>query len=268
MSIIQVYPNAETYRSIRGIYLDEISLTGSTPFVYANFLASLDGRIAVVENNMLTLPVALTTDHDLRLFLELKTQADCVITHGGYLRARAEGKLGDIFTIGDSPVHHGLAKWRSDHAMPEQPTIIICSNTLDFPMPEDIAPENIIVASSAGGNIQRRDDFEKQGYRVIEAGEQRVTGGELMSHLTTFGFKRIYLCAGPELFESFIADACLHRLYLTTSMQLLGYNEYLTMIPGLKDLQRLRLNLRRLVIDKSQELKHHQLFAAFDCQTQ
>ncbi len=263
MPIIQVFPEAKTYRSIRGIYLDEIPLRGKTPFVYANFLTSLDGRIAVRQNGALTLPAALTSDNDLRLFLELRAQADCIITHGGYMRARAQGRLGDILAVGDDSPHGDLTQWRRDHAMPPQPAAVICSNTLEFPLPAELNPQNTIIASSADGDTRRRADYEKRGYRVIEAGRQRVTGRALLAQLDTLGFKRIYLCAGPELFESFAADACLQRLYLTISAQLLGHSEYLTMAPGARDLRRLHLAPQRMILDDSQE--RSQLFATFDC---
>lgn len=265
MSIIQLFPEAKTYRSNRGIYLNEIPLQTAKPFVYGNFLTSLDGRIAVKQNGMPTLPDALRSDNDLRLLLELRAQADCIVTHGGYMRARAEGRLGDILTVGADSIHSDLAQWRLDHAMPAQPAVVICSNTLAFPMPSEIDAENIIIASSAAGDTRRRANYVRRGYRVVQAGAQRVTGRALLSQLNQLGFKRIYLCAGPELFESFAAAACLQRLYLTLSVQLLGHSEYLTMIPGRHEPRYPHLKLRRMIIDNSQARKPAQLFAAFDC---
>ena len=60
------------------------------------FLSSLDGRIALEDVSQSTtyIPKHLTTASDFRLFMELHAQADCLITHGGYMRALSEGRLG------------------------------------------------------------------------------------------------------------------------------------------------------------------------------
>lgn len=62
--------------------------TTEAPFVYGNFVSSLDGRIALMDTagGESYLPEALTNPNDLRLFFELEAQADCLITHAGYLR--------------------------------------------------------------------------------------------------------------------------------------------------------------------------------------
>ena len=76
--------------------------TPEQPFVYANFVSSLDGRIAVVEVQTGESYVLedLTSGHDWRLFQELQAQADCMVTHGGYLRALAARKFQDILRLG------------------------------------------------------------------------------------------------------------------------------------------------------------------------
>jgi hypothetical protein len=50
--ILQLYPHTGTTRALNGTYLaHELHALGTSeqPFVYANFVSSLDGRIAVVE---------------------------------------------------------------------------------------------------------------------------------------------------------------------------------------------------------------------------
>jgi hypothetical protein len=97
--LLRLYPEPRQEVELRGLYLaHELHRRGGphAPFVYADFVSSLDGRIAVAD----LVPPELIGGNDLRLLLELQAQADCVITHAGYLRALAEGRLGDILNIG------------------------------------------------------------------------------------------------------------------------------------------------------------------------
>ena len=83
----ELYPHPGTTRALDGTYLaHELNRLGTPaqPFVYANFVSSLDGRIAVVEADTGESYVLedLTSGHDWRLFQELQAQADCMVTHG------------------------------------------------------------------------------------------------------------------------------------------------------------------------------------------
>lgn len=259
MKIIQTYPHAETYESVQGLYLDELSLTDDRVVVYANFINSLDGKIAIQQGGEYILPKTLTNANDLRLFIELRAQADCIITHAGYMRSLACGKLGDILNINDPDI----AQWQNQHYTNSQPLIVICSNTLDFPMPEGLDPQKVLIATHANNDPRRIEQWQSRSYRVIEAGDQYVRAKDLQPHLLALGAQRIYLCAGPQLFESYVADRCVDRLYITLSMQFLGHYAYLPTMLGMQDIGAFDLELRRLVVDLSHQ--PHQLFAAFDC---
>ncbi|MEO1880473.1 MAG: riboflavin biosynthesis protein RibD, partial [Methylococcales bacterium] len=103
--LLKLFPLSTQQHPLQGLYLTHrLNTLGSTtaPFVYANFLSSLDGRIALkdsVQNQPSYIPKQLTTDSDFRLFMELHAQADCLITHGGYMRALSEKRLGNILQV-------------------------------------------------------------------------------------------------------------------------------------------------------------------------
>ena len=76
--ILQLYPQSGTTCALEGTYLaHNLRAIGTPqqPFVYANFVSSLDGRIAVVEAHTGESYVLedLTSAHDWRLFQELQT---------------------------------------------------------------------------------------------------------------------------------------------------------------------------------------------------
>lgn len=163
--------------ALEGLYL-RLNLhrlgTPEKPFVYANFLTSLDGRIALEDSSGQTyLPKSLTTPNDFRLFLELECQADCLITHGGYLRSLAEKRLGNILQIGLTDTTRDLAEWREAQGLVPQPAIVVASASLDFPMPPSIREHGqaCYIATGEQADPAKLDYWRRQGYDIILAGK-------------------------------------------------------------------------------------------------
>lgn len=255
--IIRLYPEYKKLRDVRGLYLAKnLHRCGFT--VYADFVTSLDGRIAVkkarqqqsdVSKRHAVLPEHLSSPVDLRLLLELQAQADCVVTHAGYLRARAEGRLGDILRVGAPEAHRDLTEWRREQSLPPQPSVVICSTSLDFPLPDDLEREQVWIATCETADRQRIARLREIGYRVIVAGNgHQVDGGALVDVLRDAGFNGVFLLAGPVLFESLLAAGHVDHLFITVSHQFVGTADFLTLIPGLRtDVSRCVLEQKELL---------------------
>ena len=91
-SILQLYPLPVIEKKLEGLYLAHdlrqyLSVDGQA-FVYANFIASVDGRIAIQHpsGEGLTVPKSTANERDWRLFQELAAQADIIISSGRYAR--------------------------------------------------------------------------------------------------------------------------------------------------------------------------------------
>ena len=178
--ILELYPHTGTMRALDGTYLaHDLQRLGTSeqPFVYANFVSSLDGRIAVVEAHTGESYVLedLTSGHDWRLFQELQAQADCMVTHGGYLRALASRKFQDILQVGLAKQALDIGRWRNAHGLTRQPAIAIVSRTLDFPIPPSLErheqPVHIITAN--GAPADRVAFWRDHGCEVVFAGPAR-----------------------------------------------------------------------------------------------
>ena len=240
IQVFQLYPPPHQKHAVNGLYLEhrvhEVGTTDS-PFVYANFVSSLDGRIALKEasDGSSYLPENLTTPTDFRLFLELLSQADCLITHGGYLRALAEDRLGNILQVGLSSDTEDLSAWRASNGLSRQPDIVVASASLDFPVPESIKQHNqtMLLATGRGADRQRVEYWETQGYQVIYAGNgKQVEGAPLVRALGGLGYKSLYLIAGPQMLDAMLRDRQLSRLYLTITHQLIGGVSFYSLLPG------------------------------------
>ncbi|MGH8502785.1 MAG: RibD family protein [Gammaproteobacteria bacterium] len=270
--ILPLYPEPGPEQALRGLYLRQrlFELGGpDTPFVYANFVASLDGRIALVDpdSGESWLPKDLTGGNDFRLFQELHAQADCLITHGGYLRALSRGRLGNILQVGASGEGADLIEWRARNGLPAQPAVVVASASLDFPVPESIAAcgQRLYIATGEKADPARVRSLQKRGFEFIFAGEDRmVEGGPLVDALGELGYRCLYLIAGPRMLETMLRDRRLKRLYLTLTHRLLGGEKFHSMIAGPPLGAAGALALRALYYDRGVTGGHGQWFAQFD----
>jgi riboflavin biosynthesis pyrimidine reductase len=270
--VLQLYPHTGTMRALDGTYLaHDLHLLGAPdqPFVYANFVSSLDGRIAVVEADTGESYVLenLTSSHDWRLFQELQAQADCMVTHGGYLRALAARKFDDILQVGLAKQALDIGQWRTAHGLTRQPAIAIVSRTLDFPMPPSLErheqPVHIITANDAPAD--RVALWRAHGCEVVFAGPgASVEGAAMIRVLGARGYARLYLLAGPQMLETVLRDRSLSRLYLTLTHQLIGGEMFHTLTAGPRLGRAGRLQLHTLYYDAIAPKGTGQWFASFD----
>ncbi|MBY6264808.1 riboflavin biosynthesis protein RibD [Azospirillum sp. 412522] len=249
--MLRFYPGAPEEIALCGAYLaHRLHERGSaeTPFVYASFVSSLDGRIALRDSatGESRLPAGLISDNDFRLFLELQAQADCLVTHGGYLRDLEAGRLDDVLQVGTRETTRALAQWRADNGLSPQPAVVIASASLDFPVPDSLARygQRVFIATDAGAPADRVAHWRTAGYEVLIAGTgASVEGGALVRELGHRGLRSLYLLTGPRMLDTMLRDGQLSRLYLTTAHRLLGGESFHSMLSGpeLRDIGRLRL---------------------------
>lgn len=237
--LLRLFPIPGGEVELPGLYL-QLQLqrlgTAGQPFVYANFLSSLDGRIALEnEQGIAYLPKSLTTPADFRLFQELQAQADCLITHGGYLRSLAAGRLGNILQIGQRAEGADLLRWRLEQGLSPQPAVVIASASLDFPMPESLREhrQTCLIATGLEADPAKVAHWRGLGHEVIMAGAgSQVEGGPLVRELGARGYRSLYLIAGPDMLDTMVRDGQLGSLFHTITHQLMGGTAFRTVSPG------------------------------------
>ena len=265
-NVLPLYPEAGAARPLDGLYLEqrlhELG-TARSPFVYGSFVSSLDGRIALAEPGSPDVLEGLASSNDFRLFQELHAQADCLITNAGYLRALAQGRLGNVLQV-SAPE---LVEWRKQSGLAPQPAIAIASHTLDFPLHPSIAEhrQQLYVATGRRVDPARVEALRSGGAEIIFAGDDSmVEGAPLVRALSALGYKCLYLLAGPKMLETMLRDRQLARLYLTLRHRLLGAERFHTMIEGPRLGEAGVLALRALYLDPGDSTGVGQWFAQFD----
>jgi riboflavin biosynthesis pyrimidine reductase len=271
--VLPLYPEPGPAQPLKGLYLNHrLFEAGSaqSPFVYANFVSSLDGRIALVDpgSGESYLPKGLGGGNDFRLFQELHAQADCLITHGGYLRTLNQRRLGNVLQVGASGDGADLICWRREKGLAEQPAVVIASGTLDFPIPDSIRAheQTLYIATGQQADPKRVQALRGQGFELIFAGgDKMVEGAPLVEALGRLGYRCLYLIAGPRMLKTMLRDRQLARLYLTLTHCMLGGEQFHTMISGPPLGSAGCLKLRSLYYDQGRPEENGQWFAQFEC---
>ena len=269
--VVQLFPPPARVRRLEGLYLDEhlpSPATGTQALVYANFVTSLDGRIALADaGGTSRVPEGLTNPRDWRLFQELQAHADCLVTHGGYLRALASGRLGNVMQVGFGDGSDEIARWRAKQGMTAQPAVAILSSSLDMPIPDSLAahgqPVHVLTTAAAGRD--RLSMLEETGFDVVVTGPGPwVRGRDAIEALAERGYRRLYLQTGPRMLDTALRDGMLSRLYLTISHRMTGGECFDTMLRGAVLGQAGVLSLRTLYLDEAADGECGQFFACFE----
>ena len=240
LPVTRLIPAPQEELPLNGLYLQQhLHRRGSSgqPFVYSNFITSLDGRIALAGEHRHSheVPDSITNPRDWRLYQELAGQADILITSGRYFRQSVIGEAQDRLPVGNQPDFADIHRWREQQGLAAQPDIAIMSASLDIP--EDaLAPyhkRKIYVFTGEQADPGRVRQLERSRVTVMRAGSGRqVEGRRMIDQLAAEGYRSIYAIAGPWVFHTLLEAQVVDRLYLTLACQLLGGNEYDTLLEG------------------------------------
>ena len=240
LSISRLFPAQQRELALEGLYLEhELYSKGNPgkPFVYSNFITSLDGRIAIADEAHSThvVPAASANSRDWRLYQELAGQADLLVTSGRYFRQSLLGEAQDELPLGSSQAFDDIREWRAARGLAPQPDIAIMSSSLNIPLAalEPYRTRRIYVVTGEEAEPGRVADLQHNGITVICAGSGiKVNGRRMIDELAQHDYRSIYAIAGPAVFHTLLESHVVDRLYLTITQQILGGNSYDTLSRG------------------------------------
>jgi riboflavin biosynthesis pyrimidine reductase len=239
--ILQLYPEPARQVPLKGLYLGENLRSQSEklarPYVYTNFIQSLDARIAIPHpsGTGMVVPDQIANARDWRLFQELAVQADIIITSGRYFRDYAEGKAQEILRVHEDPEFEDLRLWREAQGLQPYPHLVVISGSLNFPLPDVLMSDDrsIVVATTKNADPERMRKMEaKEGCDLIFAGEEKVAGKALVEGLAELGYRTVYNSTGPKVHHLLLQDHMLDRLYLTNAHRVLGGSPFSSIVEG------------------------------------
>ncbi|MCH8503023.1 MAG: dihydrofolate reductase family protein [Ectothiorhodospiraceae bacterium] len=235
----QILPEAGDTRPLRGLYLEaELPCSGRLgPYVYGNFVTTMDGRISLMdgETGQERVPGTIADPRDWRLFQELAARADVLLTSGRYLRDLKAGTAQDILPLGSDAGFADIHAWRARQALSPQPDIAVISSSLEFRVPELFAEQgrqvHVLTTRDAPG--AREHSLRDQGANVLRVGAgSRVAGDAVVAMLGSMGYRRVYSVTGPWGFHSLVEAGALDSLFLTWRQRLVGGTGFSTILSG------------------------------------
>ncbi len=270
--ITRLYPLPSGEHTLQGLYLaqalQDLGRPGR-PFVYSNYITSLDGRIAIASEDRAThqVPAAITNPRDWRLYQELAGQADLLITSGRFFRQTEIDEAQDVLPVSRHADYADIGEWRSRHGLPPQPDIAILSRSLAIPL-ESLGAyrdRRILVFTGSAADPRRVDQLRAKGVDVLFAGSGHgADGGEMVAKLADEGYRSLYAIAGPDVLHTLLEARVLDRLYLTITHQLLAGDAFDTLTRGKLLEPALGMQLRSLYLDTHAPNGASQWFSSFE----
>lgn len=272
-NLMRIFPPPAADVALRGLYLSEPfapPAARTASFVYANFIASLDGRISLPDPraSRRSVPAAIANGRDWRLFQELAACADALLTSGRHVRAQSHLSTRS-FPISAEHEYEDLVRRRGALGLKPQPAIVIVTASVDLPplTPLLESGRSVYVATGAAADPLKVAAVESQGVRILVAGDgTRVEGRKLVDALAREACRNVALIAGGEVLDALIVDGVLDRLYLTLACRLVGGLAFDTLLTGPALAQAARFTLKALHYDAqgAEPSDVEQLFAIFD----
>jgi riboflavin-specific deaminase-like protein len=183
----------------------------SAPWMRVNFVASIDGAIAVDG-----VSGALGTPSDHTVFHLLRELADIILVGAGTVRAEDYGGARTDEQLRERRLAQGLT------AVP--PIAVVTLGAALDPQARlftDTTEAPIILTSTAAPADNKRA-LTDAGARVLEIGDDRITSAAIIDALAGLGMPRVLCEGGPSLFGQMIADDAVDDLCLTMSPLLVG----------------------------------------------
>ncbi|MFA9462016.1 RibD family protein [Thiohalorhabdus sp. Cl-TMA] len=237
--LLRFHPGPPREQPLEGTFLaHDLRRRGSPvqPFVYSNFITSLDGRAALLDpaTGKRGIPRGVANERDWRLFMELAIQADALLTSGRHLRAVARGCQTELLDM-QNESNADLVGWRRKRGLVGQPLVAAISPDLDIP--EDLAERfpiaPILILAPASAPPERAARLGRCGLEVVRLDTQPyIRGQDAVRLLAERGNGIIYSLAGPRILHTLLSDTQLDRLYLTTALTALGGEGYDTLLKG------------------------------------
>ena len=257
-SVIELYPASGIRHQLQGLYLRQALETGkpqNLPFIYCNFISSLDGRIALPGpgRNSHQVPPAIANSRDWRLFQELAAQADLLITSARYFRQSEEQEAQAELPVGVSAEFDDLRAWRIEQGLSPQPDIAVFSASLDVPVSaiNRYRERNVFLITGSAADPEKLEQITAESHtQLISCGHDgHVDASLLRSKLNELGYQRVYAIAGPAVLHTLIQGKALDRLYHTTAHCLLGGTKFDTFVWGSKFDPAVCMPLRAMYLD-------------------
>jgi riboflavin biosynthesis pyrimidine reductase len=190
------------------------------PCLYANFVATLDGFVAIPGMPNSNAFVAGESDADRFLMGLLRALADVVLIGSGVLRASPRGtwQAGSIFP----PAAAAYAELRDALGIPPLAEVALLTGSGSIDPAHPLLDTGALVLTSDSGAEQLRDRLPAASTIVTLGSSTRIPPADVVRVLRERGHRRILSEAGPHTFGELLDGGLVDELFLTSSPLLIG----------------------------------------------
>jgi riboflavin biosynthesis pyrimidine reductase len=189
-----------------------------SPCLFANFVASVDGVVALATGGESGHVISGDSQADRFVMGLLRACADAVIVGATTFRS-APGHLWHPDAI-YPPGAEAFAQLRRELGLRPQPTLVLvtASGTVDVTQP---ALHDAVVVTTPEGEERLRPRAPHSA-RIVSRGTDRIRLDETVVWLQEQGMKRLLTEGGPSLVAQLVAGGWLDELFVTSSPVLFG----------------------------------------------
>ena len=188
--------------------------------LYANFVESVDGVVAIPSLEGSNALIAGGSDADRFVMGLLRTCADAVLIGSGTLRASAHGRWRPETVFPAAAVAY--AELRSELGLETAPRVAILTASGSIPPDRAVLEDAPLVMTTRAG-AERLADTLPPGVEIVTLpGGSEVDAAAAVDLLRQRGHRRILSEAGPHVFGSLVEAGLVDELFLTVSPLLAG----------------------------------------------
>ena len=207
-------PAVELPEPLRGFYGSDFGLAREC--VYANFVETLDGVVAIPDVEQSNALVADGSDDDKHLMGLLRAFADAVLIGSGTLRASPKGRWrpDGVYPAGKD----AFAELRARLGKTERATVAVVTTGVSLDTSHPVLAEAVVLTTDAGAALL--GDAVPNVVVVNEGAwvDLRAALGWLRAQ----GHAQVLAEAGPTTFGELVAAGLVDELFLTVSPVLAG----------------------------------------------
>jgi len=211
-------PVVELPRELARIHGGDLGFEESC--VYANFVATLDGVVAIPALPGSNEVISGGSDADRFLMGLLRALADTVLVGAGVLRASPRGtwRAEKIYPAAAEP----YGELRGRLALPPAPEIAVLTGSGSIDPEHPVLAGRAVVLTSAAGAARLAGKLPA-GAALVSLGDERYfDGAAIVDALHARGHRRILCEAGPRTFGTLLGAGRVDELFLTMSPFLAG----------------------------------------------
>jgi riboflavin biosynthesis pyrimidine reductase len=188
--------------------------------LYANFVATLDGIVAIPPMPRSNEFIAGGSDADRFLMGLLRAHADAVLIGSGVLRAspRSTWRAEAIFPAAAD----AYAELRRNLGIPPNPEIAVVTGSGVIDPAHPVFEAQSIVLTSDAGAERLQGELPETTSVVVLGQAEVIPSAAIVGALRERAHRRVLCEAGPHTFGGLLQDGVVDELFLTTSPLLVG----------------------------------------------